>query len=294
MKAHFKNIALMGRQHRDGVSDTLQTLIDFLQQRELNVVVETNSASMLDDANIPTVDYAELGKDQDLVIVIGGDGSLLKAAKSAAKFNTPVLGVNRGTLGFLTDINPDDVIAQVSNVLQGHYLEEKRFFVNAKLHTNGETVSEGLALNDVVLLPGKDAAKMIEFDVYVNKEFVCHQRSDGLIVATPTGSTAYALSAGGPILSPGLDALVLVPMFPHTLSLRPLVVNANDRIKITIANEMLTNPRISCDGDPPIALPPGGHIHIDKSSLSLRLIHPADYNYFHTLRSKLRWGEKLC
>lgn len=294
MKSKFKHIALIARLNRDGVLETLATLIEFLQQQKITVSIEASCAEQIADSDINVISYDDLGKDQDLVIVIGGDGSLLNAAKAAVNHNTPVLGINRGTLGFLTDINPDDVIPQVSEVLQGNYTEEQRFFLHTKIHEGGQTVSEGLALNDVVLLPGKDAAQLIEFDVFVNKEFVCHQRSDGLIAATPTGSTAYALSAGGPIMSPALNAIVLVPMLPHTLSMRPIVINADSKVKVTIANDLETKPGVSCDGEPPIAIPAGGHLHIDKSDKALRLIHPREYNYFNTLRTKLHWGNKLC
>lgn len=294
MNTEFKRIALVGRHNRDGVVDTLQQLVEFLQQENVEVTLEQSSADMLSISKLTTVEYKDLGKDQDLIIVIGGDGSLLKAAGAAAQYNTPVLGINRGTLGFLADINPDDVIEEVGKILHGKYTEEKRFFLHTRIHDAGKTVSDSLALNDIVLLPGFEAATLIEFDIYVNKDFVSHQRSDGLIVATPTGSTAYALSAGGPIISPGLDALVMVPMLPHTLSMRPIVISADKKIKVTISNDLETKPRVSCDGQPPISIPPGGHIHIDKSELSLRLIHPENYNYFETLRSKLQWGGKLC
>ena len=294
MKKYFRSIALIARQNRPGLADTLATLVNFLQQQHIEVIVEEQSAQLIAELTVTTVNYAKLGKDVDLIIVIGGDGSLLHAAKAATEYDIPVLGVNRGTLGFLTDINPEQVTTEVATVLAGRYTEEQRFFLRTIIHNEGEIVAQGLALNDVVLLPGKDVAHMIEFDIHVNKEFVCHQRSDGLIVATPTGSTAYALSAGGPIISPDLDALVLVPMFPHTLSMRPIAINANNRVKITIANDLATKPRVSCDGETPISIPPGGHIHVEKSKQHLRLVHPQTYNYFHTLRTKLRWGEKLC
>lgn len=290
MNTKFKRIALVGRQNREGVVDTLHQLIQFLLKNDIIVTIEQESADMLDSAACRTVEYDELAKEQDLIIVIGGDGSLLRAANTAANYDTPVLGINRGTLGFLTDINPDDAISEVEKILQGDYTEERRFFLHTRIHENGETVADSLALNDIVLLPGKEAATLIEFDIYLDKEFVAHQRSDGLIVATPTGSTAYALSAGGPIISPNLHAIVMVPMLPHTLSMRPIVVSAEKKIKVTISNDLETQPRVSCDGQKPISIPPGGHIHIDKSNLSLRLIHPNNYNYFETLRSKLQWS----
>jgi len=294
MKKHFNTIALIARQNRPGLAETLATLVEFLQQQQIKLVVEEQSAKLLKKLNVATVDYQSLGKNVDLIIVIGGDGSLLHAAKAATYYDTPVLGINRGTLGFLTDISPEDATDEVAAVLDGQYAEEQRFFLRTIIHSDGRTVAQGLALNDVVLLPGKDVAHMIEFDIRVNQEFVCHQRSDGLIVSTPTGSTAYALSAGGPIISPDLDALVLVPMFPHTLSMRPIAINANNKVKITIANDLETKPRVSCDGETPISIPQGGHIHVEKSKQYLNLVHPKNYNYFHTLRTKLHWGAKLC
>ena len=294
MANNFKSIALIARPNRPELAEILATLVEFLQQQQVHVVVEQQSAVLLPGHRLSFVNYNELGKEADLIIVVGGDGSLLHAAKATTLYNTPILGINRGTLGFLTDINPEYATAEVAAVIAGAYREERRFFLQASVCDHDKIIAQGLALNDVVLTPGKDIVQMIEFDISINKEFVCHQRSDGLIVATPTGSTAYALSAGGPIISPNLDALVLVPMFPHTLSMRPLVINADSKVKVTIANDAATKPRVNCDAKAPIDVPAGGHIHISKSQHTLRLLHPQHYNYFHTLRSKLRWAEKLC
>lgn len=291
----FHTIALIARQNRLELTETLEDLATYLQTEGYALFVETHTANLIPNLKLQTIPYDELGKNIDLIIVIGGDGSLLYAAKAALKHNTPIIGINRGTLGFLTDINPEQAIKDMDEILQGKYQEEQRLVLETIIHDNkGEVTATGLALNDVVLLPSKDSAKMIQFQVAINKEFVCEQRSDGLIVATPTGSTAYALSGGGPILSPTLDAITLVPMFPHTLTMRPIVVSADSKIKITINNNLETNPRISCDGDTPLAIPADGHIHINKSAYTLRLLHPIHYNYFHTLRTKLHWGSALC
>ena len=290
----FKSIALIARQQRTGATETLQELVDFLVKKNCKVWIEESSKNLLGNRSIPVISFNQLDQKIDLIIVIGGDGSLLHAAKTAVKHAIPIIGINRGTLGFLTDITPEEACVKIAEILNGDFKEEQRGLLQTDIHHHGATVATGLALNDIVLLPGKDSAQMIEFDISVNKEFVCHQRSDGLIVATPTGSTAYALSAGGPIMSPDVDALTLVPMFPHTLSMRPLVVPTNSKIKITIANELETKPRISCDGETPIDVPAGGHIHIEKSQYALRLLHPKNYEYFDTLRQKLHWGEKLC
>jgi len=282
----FKTIALIARQHRTGVSETLASVFHHLEEKKLNVIVEENSAKLITELKTTTAPYHDLGKNADLIIVIGGDGSLLNAAKTAVLHDVPILGINRGQLGFLTDINPDDATQKIDEVLAGKFTEERRFFLEATHH--------GLALNDVVLLPGKDAARLIEFDIYINKTFVCSQRSDGLIVSTPTGSTAYALSGGGPIIHPRLEAIALVPMLPHTLSMRPIVVSADSHIEIIIANDSETHPHISCDGQPPAPISAGGKITIQKSAKSLRLIHPSNYEYFHTLREKLHWSTPLC
>ena len=174
-----------------------------------------------------------IGEVSDLIIVVGGDGSLLSAARTLARFDVPVLGVNRGRLGFLTDVSPDEIEQRVGEVLDGQYRIEKRFLLDVMVKHNGEPIGTADALNDVVVNSGT-SAKMIEFELYIEGEFVYRQRSDGLIVSTPTGSTAYSLSGGGPIMHPKLDAIVLVPMFPHTLSSRPIVVDGNSEIKIVI------------------------------------------------------------
>jgi NAD+ kinase len=232
-----------------------------------------------------------MGEIVDLVIVVGGDGSLLGAARSLATSNVPVLGVNRGNLGFLTDISPDDFEKQVSDVLEGRYVVDKRFLLDVIVKRGGSPIAEATALNDTVLHPGK-ATRMIEFELWIEGQYVYTQRSDGLIVSTPTGSTAYALSAGGPLMHPKLDALVLVPMFPHTLSSRPIVVEGNSELKLVISENNETYPSISCDGQTSITLAPGDTITIHKKPQKLRLLHPLDYDFYGTCRTKLGWSSK--
>ena len=287
MSKPFHRVALFGRRHRqEKIAQTLHELVDLLHQLKIDVVVEKQTAELLHD-NIPAqVDASELKKHADLMIVVGGDGSLLQAARIAVDQALPVLGINRGRLGFLTDINPDN-LALIKDVLSGKYFEEQRFL----LETHNTRLPAQVALNDVVLLPG-DVAHMIEFAIYIDDQLVCTQRADGLIIATPTGSTAYALSGGGPILHPSLDALVLVPMFPHTLSSRPIVVSGNSKIKIDIAKNNESSPRLSCDGGERLVIKPGESILIHKKANTLRLIHPNDYQYFATLRSKLQWESR--
>jgi NAD+ kinase len=280
----------MGRQQTKGVVETLNTLIDYLQKHNINIIIEKETSIMMSAHDLPTIDREQLQGKCDLIIVVGGDGSLLNAAHFAAPQNIPVLGVNRGRLGFLTDIRPNE-IDNIGKILQGTYNEELRFLLNANIQHKNHTIAQKLALNDVVLLPS-DINRMIEFSIHIDKQFVCSHRADGMIIATPTGSTAHALSGGGPILHPGLDAIVLLPMFPHTLSSRPIVVKGDSDIEIIMAEECKACPNISCDGQELIPIPSGGKININKHKNLLRLIHMTDYNYYETLRGKLHWESK--
>lgn len=281
----------MGRPNVVGVPDTLMALKESLLSLDIEILVEENTHKLMDKSTLPVIESDRIPKDCDLIVVVGGDGSLLAAAHIALPYHLPVLGINRGRLGFLTDIYPDE-LTKISAVLKGHYHEEKRFLLQTTLSANTQCISEATALNDVVLLPG-DLAQMIEFEIVVNHQFVCSQRADGMIVATPTGSTAYALSGGGPILHPNLNAIVLVPMFPHTLSSRPIVISGDSHIIINICTNNETSPYVSCDGQKRVAIPAGGTIEIVKKPEPLRLIHPLDYHYFHTLREKLGWEKPI-
>lgn len=290
--SEFKRIGLVGRQGHAGTVDSLQRVIDFLIRRELDVVLDEKTAPLVGAGKFSVHSRERLSAECDLVIVIGGDGSMLGAARLIASESVPVIGINRGRLGFLTDILPDEIEDRLSAVLAGKYREETRFLLEFEVHRDGNRLPGGCALNDVVLHPGT-AAQMIEFELFINDEFVNSQQSDGLIVATPTGSTAYSLSAGGPIMHPGLEALVLVPMYPHTLSSRPLVVSADSRVRIVVINQRGLLPLVSCDGAVQFTTQPGDEIQIYRKSGPLRLIHPLDHNFYQTCRSKLGWGNRL-
>ncbi|MBC53640.1 MAG: NAD(+) kinase [Gammaproteobacteria bacterium] len=290
--ATFKQIGLVGRPGHAGVVETLARLIAFLQSRQLDIVLEHGTAELLPAAGLPVCKRTELGAASDLVVVVGGDGSMLNAARVLVNHNVPVLGINRGRLGFLTDIRPDEIEDTLSAVLDGRYHEESRFMLEFEASRDGELLPGGTALNDVVLHPGT-AAQMIEFELFIAGQFVNSQQSDGLIVATPTGSTAYSLSAGGPIMHPSLNALVLVPMYPHTLSSRPLVVDADNEIRVRVVKQRAISPVISCDGAVRFHTEPGDEIIIRKKAQPLRLIHPLDYSYYEVCRSKLGWGNRL-
>jgi NAD+ kinase len=290
--SHFNRIGLVGRPGHAGVVDSLLRLIEFLRLRGLEVVLEQSTAELIADVELPVFRRHELGAACDLVIVVGGDGSMLNAARALVNHDVSVLGINRGRLGFLTDILPDELEASLSKVLDGQYLEESRFMLDFSVRRDDVLIPGGPALNDVVLHPGT-AAQMIEFELFVDDQFVNSQQSDGLIVATPTGSTAYSLSAGGPIMHPSLNAIVLVPMYPHSLSSRPLVVAADCEVRIVVVKQRSISPLISCDGAVRFHTEPGDEIIIRKKVGPLRLIHPLEYNYYEVCRSKLGWGNRL-
>lgn len=292
----FKTVGIVGRREaNEEVADTLNQLVTYLQARKLNVVLEENAAKVLSVGGLTVHSHDELGSQCDLAIVVGGDGSMLTAARALAKHQVPVVGINRGGLGFLTDISPDELEARLDEVFAGQYTTESRFMLHTKVRPNEESTQDngyGQALNDIVLSSGK-SARMIEFELYIDDQFVYSQRSNGLIVSTPTGSTAYALSGGGPIMHPNLDAIVLVPMFPHTLTARPVVVDGNSRIKIVPGSLHDTYPMISCDGHHNFTIAPGDEVFIRKMEDLLTLVHPLSHDFYESCRSKLGWGSRL-
>ncbi|MBJ7547527.1 NAD(+) kinase [Pseudomonas sp. OA3] len=288
----FRNVGIIGRLGSTRVLETVRRLKRFLIDRHLHVILEDTIADVLPGHGLQTSSRKMLGEVCDLVIVVGGDGSMLGAARALARHKVPVLGINRGSLGFLTDIRPDELELKVAQVLEGQYLTENRFLLEAEVRRQGEAIGQGDALNDVVLHPGK-STRMIEFELYIDGQFVCSQKADGLIVATPTGSTAYALSAGGPIMHPKLDAIVVVPMYPHTLSSRPIVVDGNSELKVVVSADMTIYPQVSCDGQNHFTCAPGDTLHVAKKAQKLRLIPPLDHNYYEVCRTKLGWGSRL-
>lgn len=291
-KQKFTRVILYARQHRanEGVSETLQRLIQFLHDLNIETFQDADTASSF-DLDLPTLARDVMGEKQDLIIVVGGDGSLLSAARMAIKVNVPVVGINRGRLGFLTDISPQDIQTQLKSVLEGDYREERRFLLQTRIYDGDATYFQGDALNDVVLSRGKET-HLVEFDVFIDQQFVSYYRADGLILSTPTGSTAYALSAGGPIMHPQLNAMVMVPMFSHSLSSRPLVIDGHAIVDLKISTRNEHDLHISCDGHESRLVKPGQIVTIEKNAQQLRLLHPLAYHYYDTLRIKLGWGTK--
>ena len=294
---HFSTIGLIGHLNNERAVYSIKRLIRFLQQQGKNFVLEAETAACISDTALTQaarqiMDMDSLGQICDLVIVVGGDGSLLSGARALAKYQVPLLGVNRGRLGFLTDITPEQIEQKMAEVLAGQYTSEKRFLLDMEVRRQGQRIALADAFNDVVLHPGQ-FIHMLQFEIHVDGSFVTSQRSDGVIVATPTGSTAYSLSGGGPILHPKLDAMVLVPMNPHTLSSRPIVVPGDSEIVLLVGEHNRAMPMVTCDGHSHAEVQTGDAIHIRKKPQLLELLHPLDYNFYERCRSKLGWGGHL-
>lgn len=289
MANEFSRIGLISKFGDPRVSDTLCTLIDYLRGRGVEILLDESVQERIHPGELPVMERHELAHACDLAIVVGGDGTLLNAARTLAPANIALIGVNLGRLGFLADILPEGMTGQLDRIFEGHYKEEARTLLHASVIRGEQSVNESDALNDVVVHKW-DIARMIELDVHIDGNLLSTQRADGLIVSTPTGSTAYALSGGGPILHPNLDAIGLVPICPHSLNNRPIVIDDGSVIDIVLKNGVYTQAQITCDGQVNFALLPGDRVHIRKHDHHLRLIHPPEYDYFGILQRKFGWG----
>lgn len=293
MAEKFRTVGLIGKHGDESVARTLEALIGLLRDARAEVLFDAESAEQLPSFDLPVVDRQTLGTRSDLVIVVAGDGTFLNAARSLVDLEVPLLGVNLGRLGFLADVMPAEMRDRLTDVFAGDYEEERRFLLDARVMRDGEEVFSGSALNEVVAHKWH-IARLIQFETYIDGRLVNTQRSDGLIVATPTGSTAYSLSGGGPILHPSLEAVVLVPICPHTLSSRPLVVSADSEFEIRMGNGgEQPEAQLTCDGQTTMALAPADRIIIVQKKRRLRLVHPRGHDYFATLRAKLHWAREL-
>jgi len=290
MTIKIKSIGIIAKDKSDAVNKTIKQLTDFITQKNCSLVCDKSTEGLIDSTQF--VNRNSLAQQSDLAIVVGGDGTFLSAVRSLADQNIPILGINLGRLGFLVDISPDDMLQHLEQILQGNYVEESRFLLHAKVERNGEVIASADAFNDVVVHI-RDVARMIEFETYINGQFVNYQRADGLVVSTPTGSTAYALSSGGPLLHATLDAMVVVPICPHTLTNRPLVINADSKVEIVIGESKQSTSQVTYDGQTAFDVKPGDKIIIQKKTNNIILIHPSSYDYYEILRAKLHWSEQL-
>jgi len=285
----FPSIAIIGNTRDARVVETLQILAAHLHSRARNVLVD--AATDVDYNGVPVrrLPETELSASVELMVAVGGDGSMLHAARLAASRNVPVLGINRGRLGFLADITPPDLTASVDEILAGRYVSDKRAMLEATLSSSGMPDRHCSGLNDVVLQKWQ-TGRILDFETYIDGRYVNTHGGDGLVIATATGSTAYALSCGGPILYPGLNAIVLAPICPHTLSDRPIVVCGTSVIEVRLLERPDSNGQVTCDGVSLGALSQGDRLIVRPGQSSVTLLHPVDHDYYRILRSKLRWG----
>ena len=292
MKTTFKTVAIVGKPDGVGVGEPVDQLITLLQARGISVRVDARTAafaSVAADVVMPREPLTKLLKGADLAIAVGGDGTLLALARSVASHHVPLVGVNLGHLGFLTDIPAESLVPMMTSLLDGEYTEEFRFLLDAEIRRGDKSIFKTVAFNDVVFSRGA-MGTMIEFAVEVNGEFIYSLRADGIIVNTPTGSTAYALSCGGPILQPGLPAISLVPISPHTLSNRPIAISNESEVRIRLIRGV--NARVNFDVQAFFDPEPDDVVIIKAHKNRLRLLHPVGYSYFSMLRSKLHWNER--
>ena len=290
MKFPFQNVALIGKHNAPEIAGPLLRLGAFLSSKGLTVVVDSLTAEHLKDSPYQAMNLDEIGRAVDLAIVIGGDGTMLNIARTLSPRHIPLVGVNQGRLGFLTDLTMENMQDSIAAMLEGQFVTEQRLMLDARVVRNDVEVFSGLAFNEVVV-HRSNISSMIEFEVRVDGEYLYNQRADGLIVATPTGSTAYAMSAGGPILHPSLDVLELVPICPHTLSNRPIVVKSSSLLEILA--HRTGDIRVHLDSHTSYDLQLHDKIIVTRHPALVSLLHPVGHSYYHTLREKLLWNQTL-
>lgn len=289
MSKQFQRIGIIGKQDDLSIAKTLTQLCAYLCEQGYQVMIDQRSAGFVNNPAVISLPIDSLPKQTDLIIVVGGDGTFLTAARMAAEYEVPLLGVNLGRLGFLVDISPEQLLSQLGQILLGRYKTEQRHMLRTTIIRDEAVIHQQTAVNEVVVHRWVTPS-MIEIVTHIDGVYLNSQRSDGLIVATPTGSTAYALSAGGPILHPALNALVLVPLNPHTLSNRPIVIDDRVEIEIRFRNNKQINAQVTCDH---LEIPDvrcTDTIVINKEPKAITILHPEDHDFFHILRSKLNWS----
>jgi NAD+ kinase len=298
MKSKFRHIALLGKYQLPTAGGTqpssrliLEKVAQFLHTQGCEVILEHDTAANTGLTGYPVMDVQGIGKSCDLALVVGGDGTMLGYGRQLAQYNVPLIGINQGRLGFITDIPLEDFPTTLKAMLNGEYEEDKRVMMHAKVWRDGHCVFDALALNDVVVNRGATTG-MVEMRVEVDGRFVANQRADGLIIATPTGSTAYALSAGGPLMHPSLPAWVMVPIAPHTLSNRPIVLPDTGEVVIDLVAGRDASANFDMQSLASLLL--GDRITVTRSKHHARFLHPRGWNYFDTLRKKLHWNEGVA
>lgn len=286
----FKRVGLITNSGVKAIQKTLKEVVDYLATREQKVILDTCCSDLLEKHGLEVYPANEMGQHCDLVIAIGGDGTMLMAARMLCDSDIPLLGINLGHVGFLSDIPADDIGKSMDEILNGHYVEDVRFLLRSQVFRDGACICEDYAMNDVIIQKW-NIARLVELVTNINGAFVHTHRSDGMIVSSPTGSTAYALSGGGPVMHPSLDALLLVPICPHSLTNRPIVVDGNSCIEIVVGTREIDQARLTLDGEIRLELAPGDRVRVKKKDKKIRLIHPPEHDQFHILREKLHWSK---
>jgi len=289
MKSSFKTVALIGKYKSPEVAGPLLDLGRFLESRQVKVLIDKLTASQVKQAKYPVLALEEIGLQADLAVVIGGDGTMLNIARTLAPHDVALVGVNQGRLGFLTDISVENMIATIGAILDGKFVAEERMLLEGQVYSGTRKTFESLAFNDVVVSKG-GKGNMLELEVRIDGQFIYNQRADGLIVATPTGSTAYALSSGGPIVHPSLSVIALVPVSPHTLSNRPIVVSSSCTVEIIVRDN--PEPRAHFDSHSRCDLREGDRIVVRRYASTISLLHPEGHSYYGMLREKLNWNRE--
>ncbi|MEX2515450.1 MAG: NAD(+) kinase [Gammaproteobacteria bacterium] len=289
----FERIGLIAKSGATEIRDTLTYLVQYLQEQQRTLVLDECCTEILGRSDLRTIPAAEIGAHCDLAITIGGDGTMLKAAHKLSGYDVPLLGINLGRLGFLADVPADSIAEHLGPILKGEFDSDSRAILQGAVSRRGSVVHNCEAINDIIIQKW-NTARLIEFDTHIDGHLVNCQRADGLIIATPTGSTAYAMSSGGPILHPAVDAIALVPISPHNLSNRPIVVSGNAQIEVTIISQAADQARLSADGDTLIELQAGDRVLVNRMERAIQFIHPAEHEHFRVLRTKLHWGRELC
>lgn len=288
MPTRFRHAALVGKHQAQGIRPLLEQIAQFLTRQGLDVSVDRDTALATDWNEYGALSPAEIGAQCDIAVVVGGDGTMLGIARELAPFNVPLVGINQGRLGFITDVRGTDWAEALGPIVRGDYEEERRSMMEGGVWRDGEPIFQGMALNDVVVARGPTAS-MVELRVDIGGEFVANMRADGLIIASPTGSTAYALSAGGPILHPSVGGWVVVPIASHTLSNRPIVLPDTQEVQVTIVSGKDSSANF--DMHSLASLMHGDQVRVGRSSVAVRFLHPRGWSYYATLRRKLRWYE---
>lgn len=291
MSSKFRHVALIGKYQAQGSRSALEDIARFLIEQGCDIALEKDTAQNTGITAHSILDVAQIGKQCDLGLVVGGDGTMLGIGRQLAQFGVPLVGINQGRLGFITDIAFDDYQTTLTPMLHGNYEEDSRWMMQAEVVRSGQSVFHATAMNDVVVNRGASAG-MVELRVEIDGRFVANQRADGLIIASPTGSTAYALSAGGPLIHPSIGGWILAPIAPHTLSNRPIVLSDKGEIAIEIVAGR--DPSVNFDMQTFASLRHGDRIIVRRSAHQVRFLHPVGWSYFDTLRKKLHWNEGVA